>query len=200
MSLGTPDRIMEAAGEIFAERGFHDATIREICQRANANVAAVHYHIGDKDELYRAVFQHTIKIAMEKHPLPAVAGSPEEQLRAHVRALLFRILDEGRPSWHGKLIAREMANPTPALENLVDQIRTNLGRLTDIVRQLLPDASAETIRHCALSIPGQCLFYFHCRTVVTRVFPEQGYTGTALEQLADHITQFSLAGIRSYRA
>src|SRR5262245_31034207 len=134
----TRERLLDAAGAVFAERGFQDATIREICQRANANVAAIHYHIGDKEQLYAEVLQHALKSAMKKHPVPAAEGLPANQLRAHIEALLLRIFDDGRPSWHGKLIAREMATPTKAMETVVAQIRINQQRLADIVRQLLP--------------------------------------------------------------
>lgn len=192
--------MLDAAGEVFAEHGFRTATVREICSRAKANVAAVHYHFGDKDELYQAVLKHTFKSAMEKHPLPALEGSPEQQLRRHVGAMLRRIFDEGRPSWHGKLIAREMAEPTQAMDSLVKQIQTNQARLASIVRQLIGRRADEaTIYRCTFSISGQCLFYYHCRHIVSRLQPGHRVDATAIEQLADHITRFSLAALKEFR-
>src|SRR5262245_47439374 len=112
-------RLLDAAGEVFAKHGFRDATIREICQKANANIAAVHYHFGDKEELYAAVFSHARNCAVAHFDeVVPRAARPEEQLRVLVRAVLMRFFDEGRPAWLGKLVAQEMIDPTHALDAL----------------------------------------------------------------------------------
>ena len=59
----TRDKLIEAAGHVFAERGYRAATIREICRRAGANVAAVNYTFGDKMGLYTEVLRHSVRAA-----------------------------------------------------------------------------------------------------------------------------------------
>ena len=196
----TRQRLLEAAGEVFAERGFRMATVRDICQRAKANLAAVNYHFGDKERLYAAVLQYTFHGA-EQYALDLGLGAEataEERLRAFIRAHLFSLLNEGRPAWHRKLIAREMAEPTQALDAVVDQmIRPEAELLMAIVRDVLGhDASPQRVWQCTASIIGQCLFYHHARPVILRLDPEQTFTPEAIEQLVDHITQFSLAALR----
>ena len=46
------DRILHVAIEVFAEHGFRDTTIREICKRANVNVASINYYFRSKEALY----------------------------------------------------------------------------------------------------------------------------------------------------
>src|ERR1700744_5622166 len=80
----TRRELLEAAGEVFAEVGFREATVREICRRGNANIAAVNYHFGDKKTLYLEVLRYSSARAMEKYPPLLNVGPdapPEKRLR-----------------------------------------------------------------------------------------------------------------------
>lgn len=200
-SNGTERRLLEAAGEIFAEHGYRAATVRQICEKAGANIAAVNYYFGDKERLYLAVLRSVPDAHAEKYaPQPGLAAgaSAAEQLRAYIRSLLNRVFDAGRPGWHSKIIAREMIEPTRALDSLLEEVARPLHReLAAIVRRLLgASAGEDDIRLCALSIMGQCVYYHHARTVLARLYPEQGYGDADVARLVDHITEFSLAAIR----
>lgn len=204
ITVETQQRLLEAAGEVFAERGFRAATIREICVHAKANVAAAHYHFGDKEELYLAVLKSYSDEALKKYPptldLPASA-TPEKKLHAFVRSFLFRIADKGRPAWHGRLMAREMAEPTAGLDALINDVyRPLVERLDSIVRDLVGAViSDEAVRSCSRSILGQCLYYYHARPVIQRMTPHQQFEPADIEVLATHITKFSLAALKEYR-
>ena len=197
----TRQRLLEAAGEVFAERGFRNTTIREICRRAQANLAAVNYHFGDKERLYAEVMAYAHACALEKYPL-ARGESPEvpaaERLQAFIRYLLFSVFDKGAPAWLGKLMAREMIEPTNALDTLVESIILPMSKkLGAIVRELLgvpvPD---ERVHRCQMSIIGQCLHYRNARPVIQRIFPQQQYSPEDIAAMADHITRFSLSALR----
>ena len=193
--------LLEAAGTVFAEFGFRDATVREICRRAGANVAAVNYHFGDKEKLSVEVLRHAHGKALEKYP-PLLdldeTASPAEKLNAFVHSLLLRIFDKGPNSWHGKLISREMIEPTPALDSLVEErMRPMAAQIGQIVADLLGcPLNDERVRLCAFSIVSQCVFYHHCRPVLCRLFPQRPPLETAdVARLAEHITRFSLAAL-----
>ncbi|MBI5775325.1 MAG: CerR family C-terminal domain-containing protein [Verrucomicrobia bacterium] len=205
----TPDRtrrtLLLAAGEVFAECGFRAATVREICRRAGANIAAVNYHFGDKEALYTEVLQHALQAAREKYPpsLGLPPGAPAKaRLRAFVLSFLLRIFDEGPHAHHGKLMVREMAEPTLALDAVVrDQIRPMSGQLAGIVAELLgARATPELVRACSLSVVSQVMFYHLCRPVIGRLFPEMKFDRAQIDQLAAHITEFSLHALRNAKA
>ena len=202
---GTRERIIDAAGELFACNGFRGTTVRDICSQAAVNVAAVNYHFRDKETLYGEVLRHLHERSVCAYPLDMgveTASSAEERLTAFVRSFLHRLLDEGRPAWHGKLMAMEMADPTPALDDLVAQcILPIFQALEVIVRDLLgPDAPEAEIEQCCGSVIGQCLHYKHARPVIVRMglWRLEGLEQVAA--LADHIVQFSLGGIARLRA
>jgi AcrR family transcriptional regulator len=200
---GTRDRILEAAGELFAERGFRRATVRKICERARVNVSAIKYHYGGKEKLYSEVLRYWHEFAIRKYP-PLLGvdenGSAEEQLRAFIRSLLFRLLDKGKPAWFGKLMAREMAEPTGIFDRLVEENVLSLHELlASIIRKIIGSSvSTEIIRLCCLSIVGQCLFYYSQR-FVTRLFQRDMATPGEIEGIADHILRFSLKGFKHYK-
>jgi AcrR family transcriptional regulator len=199
----TRQRLLDAAGEVFAERGFRAATVRDICQRAQANIAAVNYHFGDKERLYTTVLQYAFGSALERYPplldLDGSAG-PEQRLRAFIRSFMLRCLGEGSPAWLGKLMAREMAEPTHALDILIQEaFRPLSALLMSIIEELLGhQAGPECVRLCADSILGQCLYYRHAQPVFVRFDPELTFDVAQIERWADHIADFSLAALTRF--
>lgn len=204
-NTGTRERIIDAAGELFAAHGFRNATVRDICSLAGVNVAAVNYHFRDKETLYGEVLRHLHQNSVCQYPIDmgvAQGASAEDCLAAFVRSFLHRLLDEGRPAWHGKLMAMEMADPTPALDELVElSILPMFKALEEILRDLLgPDAPESEIEQCGGSIIGQCLHYKHARPVIVRMGLWRLESVDQVAALADHIVQFSLGGIARLRA
>jgi AcrR family transcriptional regulator len=193
----TRRRLLDVAGEVFAEKGFEQTTVREVCRRAKANIAAVNYHFGCKRNLYSAVFDYLQTWIDEQFQLSSsTAESVENRLREFVRQFLWRLLDPGRPSWHGRLLAREMSDPTEALEALVrNDIRPRFEVLQGIIRELAGDVPPRVIAKCAASVVGQMLHYHFARPVLRLVSPVYGDLEKHVEELADHVTRFSLAGI-----
>jgi AcrR family transcriptional regulator len=199
-------RVLQAAGEVFAEEGFKSATVREICRRAGANVAAVNYHFGDKGRLYGRVCREGFQAALSRYPANMGItddASAEQRLRAFIRSFLYRMLDETDPMLHRmhRLAAREMTEPTGVLDDIVqNMIKPLFGRLWQIVTEILgPEVDDRTAVLCARSVVGQCLFYRHSQPVLMRLDPNQQFTPEALDELAAHISRFSLAAMNQVR-
>lgn len=196
----TRQRLLEAAGEVFADLGFRKATVRDICARAQANVAAVSYHFGDKEKLYSEVLRYAHGCAIAKYP-PSLGLPPhapaEERLHAFILSFLQRLMDEGRPAWHAKIMSREMAEPTGAMDSLVDeQIKPHFAYIRQVMTELLGrKADEQTLRLCCNSVVGQCLFYHFGQPVTRRLFPQKIFGMKDAPDIAHHITKLTLTGI-----
>lgn len=193
--------LIEAAGHIFSRKGFHATTVREITKKAGVNLAAVNYHFRDKNELYIRVFKHAHQAAARTAEAD-FAGAPRERLRAFIHAFLGYLLDPQRPEWQGRLIALEMAQPSQALDRLAkESFQPVKKRLARIVRAFFGAGVSESmVRRACFSIIGQCLFYIYCREMIARLFPQERHPQRDINALADHIFNFSLAGLAAVRS
>ncbi len=192
----TRARLMEAAREVFSEQGFQGATVREICRRAEANVAAVNYHFGSKDGLLAQAL-HFESLRTLQTTIAALDELPETRLRLFLRDFMRMLLDENSASSQCKIMARELADPTPALDKIVrEALAPLLEFLGNLVREIVGDKVGEAeLRRCVYSIIGQCSFYRHSHPVLQRLQPKLRYSNREIEAIAEHIAEFSLAGI-----
>ncbi len=194
----TKARLLDAAGEEFAEKGFEGATVRAICERARANVAAVNYHFGDKEQLYIQAVIEAHRCGMEGDGPEDVPGSPEERLRHFVGNFLERVLAvTDRESWHHKLMLREMIRPTRASEALVREvIRPKFNHLQALLRDLDPEGDDRRLLALAFSVIGQCLHYKMSRPISERLAGTAAFASLLdLNYLTDHITGVTLAAL-----
>jgi AcrR family transcriptional regulator len=196
----TRERLLAAATRLFAERGFGKVTVRDICERAKANVAAVNYHFGGKQGLYEQVMQSAIRVMQSTTTLAQDAGNgkpADERLGIYVRIFLQRIVGAGHNAWIHQLMMHEMSDPTAALDLVIDQVlRPRMEYLGTIVAELLQcDARDPLVALCATSVHSQCMALMNAH-VGERINPEYRITPERLEDIARHITRFSLAGIR----
>lgn len=199
------ERLLDAAVEVFAERGYRRATVREICRRGRVNVASVNYYFKGKEDLYADVLEFAYRQARQKYPdsgLSGREGSPESRLFGFVRLFLLRILDEGRPAWFGKLMAREIVEPTGALDKVIDQAILPLHEsLGGLVREIAGSRTGDAqVRRHVFSILGQCLFYRHARPVIARLYPDVRYDAAEIERTARHIASVALSAMKTRRS
>lgn len=192
----TRKRLLDAAREVFSEHSFQGATVREICRRAEANVAAVNYHFGSKDGLLAEALNFVQLAGLLKANVQA-DECPEVRLRLFLRDFMLMLLDEKDSSSQCRIMARELADPTPALDKIVREAIAPLHKfLGKLVREIVGEKVDEAeLRRCVHSIVGQCLFYRHSHPVLQRLHPKLRYDHKEIEAIAEHIAEFSLAGV-----
>ncbi|MBE7383356.1 MAG: TetR family transcriptional regulator [Leptolyngbya sp. SIO1E4] len=65
-SIDTKEQILNVAEHMIAERGFAGTTLRSVVSKAGVNLAAVHYHFGSKEELFRATVERIARPVVEQ--------------------------------------------------------------------------------------------------------------------------------------
>jgi TetR/AcrR family transcriptional regulator, regulator of cefoperazone and chloramphenicol sensitivity len=200
----TRTRVLEAAARLFAASGFKKVTVREICRAADANVAAVNYHFGDKLGLYREVLGkaiETMRATTDAALQAGEGGTAEHKLRAYISVFLQRVVGTGHDTWIHQLMAHEIADPTPALELVIEQvIRPRMAYLSNLVADILRlPADDDHVLRCVVSVQSQCHAVM-TSAVSRRFMPNFSGDPAAIEMLAHHIAEFSLGGIRSLRS
>ena len=201
----TRERLLQAAAQLFAERGFKKVTVRDICRAARANVAAVNYHFGDKIGLYREVLQRpstTMRATSEAARAAGEGLSADERLRQYIQVSLCRVMSAGSLSWISSArCTASSSDPTPALDALVEQaLRPRVDDLAGMVAEIAP-VRRSTTRGCRsasrASTPSGCsscpIRSRHGVRAKLQLRTDDAAT------LAEHIATFSLAGIRAMR-
>ena len=199
----TKMRILLAAGPIFARKGFKATTIREISDAAEVNLASVNYYFGDKQQLYLETVIHARQMRVQQVPAPQwdENTSAEEKLHGFVSMILNRVVALQSAPWQVHLLLREILQPTEACRKLVhDYFRPFLQGLMDLIDEIVQcELSEEKRMQLAFSIVGQCMYYRFAGDVASMMIENEGLSDEHFDiaHLADHITQFSLAGMKS---
>ncbi|AMV26633.1 HTH-type transcriptional repressor AcnR [Gemmata sp. SH-PL17] len=190
------ERLLAAAQDAFAERGFEGATVRDICRTAGANIAAVNYYFGDKEKLYVESVKraHVCAARMDAFPISADAP-PVEKLRAFIREMVARMHTPASTSAM-KLMMREMADPGKAAHVVVSEfIQPVAFVLRAILREMLPHLDEQHLLMTGFSIIGQCLYYRQNRPVSELIFGKEAVAALDATAVADHVIRFSLAAL-----
>jgi AcrR family transcriptional regulator len=197
-------RLLTTASRIFAEKGYQEATISEICKQADANIAAINYHFGDKETIYLEAWRYAF--TREQVLFPSDGGvsrhaSPEERLAGRIKALIKHIADEA--SYSSIIIHKEMAHPTRLLSSILEQeIQPQRAQMAKLLKECLRcEVSEQQVQFCHASIMGQCFQFLRVKHMNDAGQETTEPVGQAeIEAFAEHVVRFSLAGIQALRS
>jgi len=198
----TSKKLFNAGIQVFAKRGYRDATVREICKTAGtANINAVNYYYGSKEDLYRKILEVIFSEYDRFDREDWDRKTPREQLKTMISnfcAMLYK--DNAFASEITSIFISEMTRPSPFIEDLVDTYnRPRIKRHLKMFQDLLGEgATQDMARDCLVSVAGQLFYYSFAWPVFSRLFP--GYSADErYEQWAAHVYEFSLGGIAAIR-
>ncbi len=204
-AIKTRKALLAAATECFSRHGYEATNMRQVCARAKANLGAVRHYFGNKEALYLEVLVLAHQELVAREPLPRMGDEddPRQALHRWVRYLLrIFLLRRAEHPQAGRLIALEMRDPTPALDQLINKVLLPIRQELDrIVARLLGPADEPRLRtHCVNFVHGICVFHDQSREYLTRIGRPVPSREEDVEALAGVIVEFALAGIEGLRS
>jgi TetR/AcrR family transcriptional regulator, regulator of cefoperazone and chloramphenicol sensitivity len=202
-SAATRGRILNAAGELFAEKGYGDTTVRDICARARVNLASVNYHFRGKENLLAEVARHGFESRHAKYAVDhKLAGltDPGRRLRQFIWNMIAPRHDPDLPGWFPDFMARNFQFAHAHVRPLMLRHKTAAQAvLADIVAELMAaPRDGYAVRIAAAGVMGVVFNYMRPHTEAEGRFPEVK-SPRDLERFIDHVYAFALGGIASLR-
>jgi len=202
-SAAKKEKLLTAAGDVFIEKGFRDATVAEICARAEANISAINYHFGSKEALYQEAWRHSFTESLKTYPLDggvSETAPAEERLRGQLTSLIQRIADENNKDFF--ITQMEMVNPTGLLQEVMKTELIPMRQQTlALVRELLgPGATDQQVHYCEISIISMCVHPMVMQRIAQRTKnKDMPFLIEDIKAFADHVVAFALAGVNAIR-
>lgn len=202
----TRARLLDAAEQLFAEHGFADTSVREITRIAGANLAAVNYHFGNKENLYVEVFRRRL-VELRELRIRSVRGAMnrpdarlEDVIEAFARSFVEPLQDprKGRTMCH--LYSREMMQPLlpkgMIFVEMIDPIRRTMSEAFAKVCPAIEGRAAVFALH---GLVGQLLHFLQS----AQMYQDSGIDDNPfgnMDDWLDHTVRFTAAGLRGMTA
>lgn len=201
--MSTKKKILIAAAEEFAMKGYNGTTIRDICRRAKVNVALVNYHFRSKELLYKEMFEFLFSETEGENMLDKPWNGDFAEWKRRLREWIGRIMMDisgNNPlfRYKGMIFGREMQDPSEIFPNIYETfMKPQISSLASHFRKVLPRETRDAdIYIRAFSAISNCIFYFHNRVIVNMTFPGKDFTSVNMDKIIDHITDAACVGIK----
>jgi AcrR family transcriptional regulator len=201
----TRHRLLTAAEEMFAQKGFDGTAIRDITTKARRNPAAVNYFFGDKRELYEELFRLRLR-EMNESRLNAIKTIMSDKSKLTLEKLLYAysvdflkpFADPQQSQRFMQLLFREMAEQRLPKNMFLDELAApTLTAMEEAIAIICPNINKEDALMSVLSLTGQLV---HIMQVKVLFEGAQGHSIASIniDESISHIVKFSAAGIRAY--
>lgn len=200
---GTREHLLEAAGRVFAEKGFERSTAKEISERARTNTAAVNYYFGGIEGLYAAVLEEARNRIFAVQTIETAIASqtdPKAKLEAVLGVVMQTLLGPVSSSWVLQVLGRDMVSPMPATATAKEMLITPKARiLRRFIGELmdLPEDHAAVARGCISIMAPICMLIVADRRRMKHELPGLGLGAEDASAWARHMVQYALAGLEA---
>lgn len=194
----TEERILETAVERFAAKGYAATTIAEICEGAQANIAAINYHFGSKERLFKAALHRAFQVAEKSYPIDSQSrpsSAPEQRLRSFMSAIIHRSLDSGPAGSFHRILRHEATTDAGNHAMVAQEIYSLQGApLERILAEMLGQNDPDLLFQARLNVAALCIFPSIATPIRQQLFSDPP-RANELEAHIDRQWNFALAGL-----
>ena len=195
----TRERILKAAERLFADRGYEETSVRAIVAKARVNQAAINYHFGGKDGLYREVLHAAFRALTEhqlSHAQETKGMSREDALAEFIRHQFHPLAARDELSRHFRIFNWGSRGPTTVYRKLLsEEAAPFLGLAVDLVGRFMPDADRADLIMAAVWLVGQCSIFIRNREQLANPPVSLELDERAVEQLTTLVSGWALSGL-----
>lgn len=195
----TRDILIDAAGELAAELGFSNVSIRAVAEKAEQNIGSIHYHFKSKEKLFEAVIHRATRKKKEQL-LSGILEIYEAQLDSpHIQAMVLRQIvhgeiqetfDPDKPWWHCRVIYQTMKSQDSLYDLLYNEIiLPDINALQRLLKRIKPELDKETIFIKTMLMMTPIIFHAENADNILRIMKTPRYSDSYLKKLEDTIVR-----------
>lgn len=197
--MTTKEKILIAAAEEFAEKGFNVATVRDICDNAGVNVAAVNYHFSSKNILYEKVFEFLLEKTEKNNPPLVNLDFKEEnewwdEIKDFLRRMVKRSISEDKfERYLHTLFAMEELYPSEYFSSIYGRL---LSPRLESIKKLFSYSDIRTeeeLNICVISIISIVMDFSEKKALISQITGNENFAAENLELIVENI----FAGIKA---
>ncbi|UWX60059.1 TetR family transcriptional regulator [Chryseobacterium oranimense] len=127
--------ILDIAEELIAKKGYDGTSVRDICSKANINVAMISYYFGSKEKMMSYLYQYRVLKTRENFSEFADTikdGKPEMQLREIIKYIVSQLFKYNY--FHG-FVTQELRHTENLKDELLDFYQLFVKKLDDVIKK-----------------------------------------------------------------
>ncbi|MCL1857483.1 MAG: TetR/AcrR family transcriptional regulator [Kiritimatiellaeota bacterium] len=199
----TRDRLLAVASDMFAALGYSQTRTQDICREAGTNPAAVNYHFGGKDGLYKAVWEYALTVAVGEAEAKAISHNEDREWLYHfIYASILAVFDIGPKTNFRKLMQHELRNASGMADDIMERhMSPRMIEMEKRMRRIMGSSVSDFQVRCALAaIYSQCTALNLSRHLSRRLFGDAPPTDEDARRFAREMCAFIIGGVRAIKA
>ena len=127
--------ILNIAEELIAKKGYEGTSVRDICSKANINVAMISYYFGSKEKMMSYLYQYRVLKTRENFSEFADTikeGRPEMQMKEIIKYIVAQLFKYNY--FHG-FVTQELRHTENLKDELMDFYQLFVKKLDEVIKK-----------------------------------------------------------------